>query len=132
MEVEELHSQMRQRASAGQRFDGLGKDFYSAALKIVDVPWKQTLGADLMYEETIYPRPRGHALQRRIAIWAQKVIQGDPDLRVSFIRMLHFIAEPGDKLTLSRLLASQVRQWINGPAPAEAPVTHPLKSAQAA
>jgi 2-polyprenyl-6-methoxyphenol hydroxylase-like FAD-dependent oxidoreductase len=78
---------------------GLARDFYRAAARIIDVPWRFAVGADFAYPQTTGPRPRGgrllHAYSRRL----QLVAQDDPRVRRTFTQVQHLIRPPSALFT---------------------------------
>ena len=122
MEVEALNRRLRARTASGQAFDGLWREFYEEARQLLATPWAQTLLVDSLYDETRMPRPFGFALRRRMAFWAQDLMLRDSDLKVRFLRAVHFVAEPSDMIAAPDLIAAQLREWRAGRRAVAAPV----------
>jgi len=97
----------------------MARDYYAAAARIVETPWRFAVGGDFSFPGTTGPRPRGIAARnwygRRIA-YASQV---DPEINATYARVQHLVAPP-EVLMRPRFVARvlrQARKRLRQPAP---------------
>jgi 2-polyprenyl-6-methoxyphenol hydroxylase-like FAD-dependent oxidoreductase len=107
MEAEALRALLAHRPSP----DGLWRDFYPRASACIDVAWQLALNLDIHYPETVYPRPAGFAMIKRIIPWANSLTLGDPVLRAKVFEMQNLTKPKNAALGLGELFGAQWRRW---------------------
>ena len=118
IEAEILDALLERRG--GAYYEGLWRDFHAAASRVISLSWQQAFNVDMMFPETLCPRPFGFALRRRMVQKMQALCMQDPQLRQRFTRMIHLVGTDADKIGMVDLFNAQLRIWqgTSGPGPA--------------
>ncbi|MGX6605920.1 hypothetical protein ACWKSP_27890 [Micromonosporaceae bacterium Da 78-11] len=74
----------------------MARDFYTAAADVVATPWQFAVGGDLVYPETIGPRPRGVRLKNWYARQIGLASQIAPDVNQLFISVQQLLTPPSE------------------------------------
>jgi 2-polyprenyl-6-methoxyphenol hydroxylase-like FAD-dependent oxidoreductase len=85
------------------------RNYYAAAAKIVETPWRFAAGGDFSFPETTGPRPRGIALRNWFARRIAYASQVDPEVNATFASVQHLVTPP-EVLFRPRFVVRVLRQ----------------------
>lgn len=87
----------------------MARDYYAAAARIVETPWRFAVGGDFNFPETTGPRPRGIAVSNWFARRIAYASQVDPEINAIFSSVQHLVTPP-EVLFRPRFVARVLRQ----------------------
>lgn len=90
LQAKELQRVLANRPSG----EGLWKDYFRAAGRIVDGAWQLAVGSDFAFAETEGPKPPGTDIVNRYVQRMLRAAQHDPVVHRSFIRVQNLLAPP--------------------------------------
>ncbi|GAA1025628.1 FAD-binding monooxygenase [Virgisporangium ochraceum] len=89
---------------SGAASPAMAKRYFSAAAKIVSVPWRFATGADFLYPETTGAKPPGIDLLNRYSMRVQQAALRSTEVRRVFTSVQHLIAPASRLLTPAMVL----------------------------
>ncbi|MBW7883725.1 MAG: FAD-dependent monooxygenase [Caldilineaceae bacterium] len=92
MQAEALDTLLRERPSTAM--DGLAKEFFQRAARIVDIPWQLAVGADFQYPETEGKKAMGTDLINAYVTKVHRATQHDPVVYQEFLKVMNLIQPP--------------------------------------
>lgn len=77
-----------------QSLDGLWREYFKRAAKVVSAPWMMSTSADFQFPDTEGKKPVGTDLMNAYIEKVQKATHHDPVVHGAFLRVMNFMAPP--------------------------------------
>ncbi|MFN8441003.1 MAG: FAD-dependent monooxygenase [Caldilineaceae bacterium] len=90
MQAQALDTLLQQR----QELNGLWRDFFKAAAKVVDIPWQLAVGEDFRYAETEGKKPAGVDLVNRYVNQVHRASHHDEVVYTAFLKVMNLMEAP--------------------------------------